>query len=185
VWLILFCNCRSLVLRSGSPQLLTLPAIALESLSWTQHYQDSQIQVHEILKIASLSSLTKLELIKWKSWQDLSALQDMHLVELELIGCEGMERDLFLPGAFQQLQRLHIENSFWRWSYDDKGVEDTNNYVSEMQELGEVILSIPALSELSGDCGLFFLGMVEQLKTWQMQKCEVTVGHWIWTWLKT
>jgi len=171
------------VLRTGSPQLLTLPSNGLESLTWTQHYQDSRIQVDEVLKIASLSALTRLELHKWKKWQDLSALQVLPLVELVLVGCEGMERDLFVPGGLQSLQRLHIEDGFWRWSHADKG-DKVGRHEDEMRRLGKVVLAIPALREVSGDCGLFFLGMAEQLNFWQMQKCEVSVGHWLWTWVK-
>ena len=135
-------------------------------------------------KIASLSALTCLELHKWRSWRSLAALQDLPLVELVLVGCEGMERDLLQPGALQKLQRLHVEDDFWRWSYADRGEQGGDEYRAEMRKLGEVVLAIPTLEEVSGDCGLFFLGMAEGLKSWRMRKAEVSVGHWIWAWTK-
>lgn len=182
-----------LKLRSASPDLVTLPPIGLEYLSWEPYYLHSTVQANEVLKIASLTTLTKLELHRWKAWCDVQPLRCLPLKELVLINCNNLELDLFVPSSLTCLEKLHIEDICWRLKADlersftiDGRQPSVSyrvcNYKLLLRNLGELILSLPNLRELSGRCSLYEWGMADKLQTWKSSKyqwdLELTLNSW-------
>ena len=147
------------------------------------------MQPNEILKIAGLTSLTKLELNKWQDWFDLEPLQVLPLEELVMIDCNNLEIDLFEHGALTALRKLHIEDSCWKFKTDLDGFvvhgQYTEAFTQQLQQVGEIIMALPHLQQVSGACSLYKLGIMEEmLQTWRMSEYEWNVGHMLRLWIK-
>ena len=118
------------------------------------------------LKMAQLTGLTKLEITDY-DYPDIDGpyLLSRGLVELVLVQCPGLDTKLFVPGAFPNLEKLHIE--------DDSSPEELEAVqegilpiVPGEDSMGSVIFSLPKLQQISGDCNLFSDEMKEGLLNW-------------------
>ena len=115
-------------------------------------------------KIGSLTCLTRLELHKFRYYEtDVRPLRGLHLRELALQHCSGLESDLFVPGSLLMLTSLHIRES---WE-QQQAIKDQNGHAQKLTECGRIVLNLPHLVEVSGSSMLFSIGMADGLMSWQ------------------
>ena len=133
--------------------MLELALCGLHSLQW--EFTGSRHSSLELAlsKIGGFTTLTRVELRTfWCRFPDsllplqVRPLQILPLQELALLDCDKLELQLIVPGALTSLRRLHIEVA-------NKGQQDSIEAPSLAKGLtpcGEVLLSLPHLSQLSG-----------------------------------
>ncbi len=83
----------------------------LEAFLWHRSIEDeSQLQLEQLQFVASLTTLTELELYNLPYQRDAKVLWSLsQLRSLSVLDCYYMELDLIAPGAFPALTSLHIE----------------------------------------------------------------------------
>ena len=82
-----------------------------------------------------------------------------------------MADTLFVPGALPDLQRVElVENDEFKTDKDRNFVDNAGVLLQakgvEAQKLQSAIFSLPNLSELSGECRLFLLGIPKKWVRW-------------------
>ena len=105
----------------------------------------------------------------------MTILQRLSVVELRVIKCVSASHRsilevLMAPGALLCLQKLHVEESKDDLHYFADGTEAER---SPTLRIGEVVFSLPNLTEVSGCSRLFLLDMPEKWRFWS--KCS---EHW-------
>ena len=120
--------------------------------------------------IGSLTTLTYLELSDTPQWGNAQPLQNLRqLQKLVISNCCGLEveEELIVPGAFASLVSLHIKgretsarqnrSDLWTREYHPpgSGLEAEYSELSEyeiqhLSKVGDAILALPNLKELSG-----------------------------------
>ncbi len=133
--------------------------------------------------IASFTTLTRLELSEFHCSKNLERLQNLGLRELVLVDCPGAAERLIVPGALTALQKLHISQNE---EFGDNVLEDFSGSVRnstsaghedalELIKLGQAVLGLPRLVQLSGWGPLFLLVLAEELKAWK----EIDSTNWM------
>ena len=89
-----------------------------------------------------------------------------------LICCPHMEENLFVAGAFTRLKRLRVEN-FCSCLHTDRSKPVLKAAASRygsppatLRRIGDSVLSLSKLQQISGGCRLFSIGMEDSLKGW-------------------
>ena len=167
----------------AGPQLWSLNCLAMLSVG-----QGPQC----LPDLGSLTELTRLELTEFHypaNWPPLQNARLLRLIELVLVSCPHVPEALFVPGALSSLQRLHIEDDYNNYDqisdyYDDppdseaddpidSGSEETEPELlmtqrhQKLQRIGETVLSLKSLYQVSGRAYLLLFGMAESLVKWQ------------------
>ena len=135
-------------------------------------------------KMAQLTGLTKLEITDYDYPEtDGPYLLNIGLVELVLVRCRALEAQLFVPGAFPNLERLRIEANCFL-----EELEAVREFTEELLCVGGVILGLPKLQQISGGCELFYGEMKEGLQNWDhaLLRADSSVSSWehhrnLWT----
>ena len=142
--------------------------------------------------IASLTSLTQLTLAEYGYSEGLSALHGLELQELRLKHCSNAAASILSSGAMTSLETLHIsegtepkEGVFSDLTAFNEALEDTritdHEKAQELHQLGQVVLSLPRLVQLSGDCSLFSYALTKDQTRWSVWKEGKTIPPcWVW-----
>ena len=192
-WLI----CRTLQLMTSDKHCISFGPATLKSLTadWDITEPLDELRPPPITR---LTGLTRLELVLCNQMTNAELLRGLPLRELLLLYCpfELYEQlpSLFVPGALPLLQKLHIEdelgaencfteyvlfscsNSVLTEILEEMGEEDeipagrmkTLPFCQSLLRLGEGILSLPSLQQVSGRSAVFDHGMEDGLKDWHM-----------------
>ena len=103
-------SCRHLDLLSWNP--LELPLLPLQSFAWTSIEGEAILQA-DLRCIASMTTLTTLELCFLQRFRDAKPLQSFPLLQrLSLSECAKLAQQLLQPGAFPSLTELHIDDDY-------------------------------------------------------------------------
>ena len=143
------------------------------SLSCQPPIDASDVNLLHASTIAKLTALTRLELPNYARCRgNVAPLMQLRLIELLLIDSQPICEAFLVSGAFPALRRLHIletDNPDLNYS----GAHGThladgeeNDELEYLCKLGGAVLSLPCLTEVSGHCPLFTLGMAEDLAGW-------------------
>lgn len=131
--------------------------------------------------LASMTSLTRLELVRFKGHADVKPLHHLLLIELVLIDCPAMAPVFLAPGALTALQKLHIEETRRAHMYNNSeemlDLEPQPTSKEELRKLGEAILSLPCLHQLSGHSRIIDEGMEGKLDSWHMPEYSDKSKH--------
>ena len=155
---------RKLSHRNFSVTFLGLVDKGLKSLEL--HLEASLIcpQIKSALwKVGGLTALTHLELASISGLY-ASQLQKVgtlpQLRSLALLHCQQTPYHLLKTGKFSSLQALHIEDDF-PTSNEAAKIEGINGERNEKKliELGNIVLDLPSLQQVSGSSAFFKLGM--------------------------
>ena len=147
---------------------------ALQQLRWdtfSEWEHPDDVVLLDWHKVSLLKGLTKLDISDQTHADcDIECLQQSGLVELALIRCFEVEHLIFVPGALRRLESLHIRNDCSEL-HEPPHLRGACNAESlrpdaELRSLGDVILNLPKLGQLSGGGTLFSEGMKEGLKEW-------------------
>lgn len=193
--------CRKLTLETEVP--LRLPHLELDSFSWTIVSKAHELVSEDVAFLASLTTLTSLELCNVQTADDVMPLQQLTgLRELSLKYCNCR-----LPGAvlgdetFQALEKLHIEENYCNGLEDPSSSDDEDDREGQsrkdeediFERLGrshlkmtmaftaDAVLSLPKLRQLSGESTLYNLGMLKRLKDWHVAKDQYNEFAKVWT----
>ena len=162
-------------MRQSDIVILDFVGVGLQSLEIEPRYTSSRSYTNlmdpwkadfgkAFRKIGGLTNLTRLELDKFKPHpHHMRHLQGLHLRELALHRCSGVELDLFVPGALLMLTSLHIRESQGK-QLAAQGQDETRQ---KLVECGKIVLDLPHLVEVSGSSALFSIGMADGLSSWQ------------------
>ena len=112
--------------------------------------------------LASFRALTKLELNSISRMVSPRPLRGLPLQVLILIDCQPVISQFIGHSLFPGLTKLHIEEAVPRRHI-------TLKYRVQMQKLGDILLSMPSLYQISGNSRVFTIGMSKSLKAWH---CE-------------
>lgn len=118
-----------------------------------------------------LTGLTRLELTGQNFADNMAPivtnLRKLRLRELVLLNCTQIEqKQLFVPGALTTLTALHIEDSSCS-SYTAESLQPVPAGEQKMlREVGAAVFKLPQLSQISGWCDLFAIGMQQGLRAW-------------------
>ena len=162
--------CRSLKLEALSiDSLLRLAYEDLQSLSLQKNHS-FRPDPPCLQKVASLTKLTRLELkgLSKSSDEEIAALRNLQLQELVLLNCADLDLKLFVPGALTTLRKLHIENV----NIVPIGSHHMMNEIlldeerDKLKAVGEIVFQLGELSQISGWCNLFKVGMRQGLREW-------------------
>lgn len=115
-------------------------------------------------RIGRLTALTRLELRNFRPNRHTSfpLMRNLHLQELVLVECQRLELQLIVPGSFTSLRKLHIEEA----------IEGPHHTDGQLLSCGRKLISLPQLSQLSGSCALFDIGLRHELRGWQVNAYE-------------
>ena len=151
----------------------------LETFVWRHEVPEGDvISAHKTAYLASLTTLTYLELYQTPPWEGAEALRELsELQKLALVDCCGLELELFIPGALTSLTSLHVEAgkcSAWHfapqqwfearpWASeyvlpDEDGWGDsslTGSALQRVRKVRETIKALPHLKEVTGSGHLF------------------------------
>ena len=122
-------------------------------------------------KLASLTGLTRLELKAElaDNEEEIAALRNLRLQELALIESAGLEMKLFVPGALTRLRKLHIEDRnsllFDMYPYMRHKLGDREQ--EQLKRTGDIVLELDGLTQISGRCNVFVVGMRQGLEEWE------------------
>lgn len=165
---IMHMSCRSLVLTAADPEFLELADDSLPSLSLQEPHPD--LLSPSLAKLARLSCLTRLELRDVYARDSMTRLRGLPLQELVLIDCPGAEEKLFVPAALTTLRRLHIEERHCDGTLyeDEKGSSLAEE--RQLQNLGDIVLQLPELMQVSGFSNLLAIGLRAGLRSWEEGK---------------
>ena len=167
-------SCRQLDVRKLTK--LQSQQVALESFTWypgRQQWRGSVATADEQF-IASLTTLTYLELTETPTWSNFEALHNLQqLRTLVLVHCYGLRTKLFVPGAFTSLISLHIKGTCV-WGIPAQAARglhlhnsETEDKGQDLSKIGADILALPSLKELSGCCDIFDVLMLNgMLEGW-------------------
>ena len=189
-----------------------LPDLDLEKLSWTNTDPRGELLLDDVDYIGTLTSLTSLEFINIHDFEhiDLEPLEQLTgLRELRFNNCDAHFPGRLLRNAsFQALEKLHVEDGYNNGledpsSSDDEGDrektlqddEDDSSNVYDfferirtvwMEESGKAVLSLPKLTQISGESSLVNLGMLKELKNWHVHDVKDGInmfgrGLKVWT----
>ena len=105
-------------------------------------------------------ALSCIELLSYRGNDDMQPFRSLGVQHLVLADCKGLERKLLVPGAFEALQSLHIEEPVFtshceNWEDSDAA----HRSFDEILSTWDGMLSLPQLGQLSGSCKLFEIGM--------------------------
>ena len=89
-------------------------------------------------------------------------LKDLPLKVLILIDCQPVVSHFIVPELFPKLMKLHIEEAIPHRHISLK-------FRLQMQSLGNILLDMPSLSQISGNSRIFTIGMKYSLSAWH---CE-------------
>ena len=153
---------------------LQLAEASLEDLEYSRPPNEKTFRMPNAGKLATLTALTRLVLFATHGPLQPFPLSCLaKLKELVLIDCRRLHTALFVPGALQSLQRLHIEGS--EGCYYCQYVEYISEYVASAEEYadlrkaGELIVSLPQLRQVSGGpCPLLSVGLESHLSAWHV-----------------
>ena len=124
--------------------------------------------------ICNLTALTQLTLHGYKRTTQISALQNLKLEELQLEECPGAAQHILSTAAMTTLERLSIWVAREGRPHDveafNAALRDTSSpdhtWAEGLHQLGQAVLSLPRLVEVSGYCLLFSCAMAEDLRAW-------------------
>ena len=115
----------------------------------------------------------------------LQSLRQLQLRELTLLDCGGLELELFTPGALTSLRNLHVEDSACRLNRSGRVKElldqaqvspSVQARVQRARGVGEIVLQLPELHQVSGLCDLFMLGMRSGLRLGGWYEADLPAG---------
>lgn len=145
---------------------LHLGDTGLQSLSSEQPENEFRYIKPTLPQLANTSGLTRLELIRLDVCNFVTRVRGLPLRELILISCHATELQLFVPGAFTSLQKLHIEEGACEDVMQEDEDSATGNEELQLKDVGAMILDLPELRQVSGWCELYERGMREGLRSW-------------------
>lgn len=133
-----------------------------------------------VAAISRLTGLTQLTLWGIVCSSGFRALCSLPLQDLRVHDCPGAEFLLFVPGAFSALRELRyteaagliVEFAKKLCSIEDSSPEEgqlLQNTVRRLQEVGDTLLSLPSLVEVSGSCRLLMFGIKDGQNGWRRQ----------------
>ena len=167
--------CRSLDIIDTPPIFMQLASSNLLSLNCSPEDEEHlEMPQETVSAICNLTALTRLALYDWACISGFSALQGLNLRELRLGNCSEAAQQILATGQMTSLERLHIAD-WTKGSTDDveafnSALTDTSSpdhtEAVELHQLGQAILSLPRLAEVSGPCRLFSCAMAEELRAW-------------------
>ena len=161
--------CSFLLLEDASlDSPLNLADKSLQSLSLKEN-QDSVNRARSLQKLASLTALTRMELEAQlvDQEEEIAALRNLQLQELALLNCAGLELRLLVPGALTRLRKLHIEEKKLLLGNYTRNPLLCDEEREQLKATGEVVFQLKGLSQISGLCNLFAIGMRQGLKEWE------------------
>ena len=165
--------CRALVVHDLPASIMQLAGPELLSLSCRQSTDlEEDEQVLDIPAIASLSALTQLELILYKSCLDCAPLRQLKLKELVLLGCPHIPEILIVPEALIALLKLLIvddsDGPTLNAYQNDLHTPMSDGYLQAHQlfRMSAISFNLPSLVKLSGKCNLFTTSMAQELNSW-------------------
>lgn len=142
-----------------------------------------------VTAISNLTALTQLTLYSYRGATRLSALQGLQLKKLRLEGCPGAAQQILGNGGMTSLQKLHIWESKHDPTHDvtafNTALGDTasadHQWAQELYQLGQVVLSLPNLVQVSGSSLLFTGAMAEGLRAWREWRSDPMFSDcWYW-----
>ena len=173
---------RALMLHDMQSSFMPLAGAELLCLSCRCSEDFNGLLDPDIPAIANLRGLTRLELIGYKSRLNFGALRQLGLKELVLVDCPHILEALFVPGALTALQKLQIVERYGVQipSREDLYQSNLRDPLSEgylrahqLHRLGAIILSLPSLVQVSGECRVFLWAIAEELEGWHKSKPSV------------
>ena len=152
--------------------------------------RDQKVPKKTVSAICSSTSLTKLTLCGYHRTTRFSALQGLKLQELVLHGCPKAAHNILSNGAMSTLEKLQIRDRPKDMTHDvtafNASLRNTaspdHKKAQKLHKLGQILLSLPRLVEVSGACQLFSVAMAEDLRAWSEWKTKDARGddHWVW-----
>lgn len=141
--------------------------------------------------IARFTGLTELHLANVYFTPGFTALRSLPLQSLSLLYCRGVDEELshlFVPGALTALRKLqYFEDPIDFMVYDDRlrSMEHASpeaqqwrqNILQQLREVGDIVLNLPNLVELSGQSRLLRYGIKDGQNGWKCNKyCSYSRG---------
>ena len=138
----------------------------LQCLEYQWEHSDLESVSIAFQKMSTFQGLTKLDLRNFNFSRQSSTLQKLPLQELVIVDCKmQLEMHLLGLGKIRTLRRLHVEepNDIWlpccypTWM---------------LSGIGEALLKLPDLTQLSGTCLLFDSSLIKELSGWQVSASQ-------------
>ena len=160
--------CRKFKVISSDTPLLGLAGPKLMELMFDpKNSPRLDIKKESAEHIGQLTTVTRLELLNFTPFGRhpayFESVRALQLQELVLLYCQGLEINIFTPGALTSLRRLHIRES--KRSHNDAAQRP--ELIPCLDECATVLLALPHLEQVSGSCPLFSSSMRDVLATWE------------------
>ena len=155
---------RSLILTASDPEFVDLADDSLPSISLKEQEPDT---FESVAKLTRLTSLTRIEMRDMWAGDSLTSLRGLPLQELVLLDCPGVTYKLFAPAALTTLRRLHVEDVYCDEVMFEEKPGCSRAFRQQLQKLGDTVLQLPALMQVSGRSNLLARGMKQGLEMWE------------------
>ena len=170
-------RCRSMDMEASAAELLCLAGPDLQRLRYGDNALDAQ-------HFATLRALTYLGLDNVHTCIPAGArpTPSSQLLEVSLKQSDCMTEALLLPGTLSVLRKVDLDERV-PYRLDSYGyIVDEEEVISEARgskthELHSAVFSHPSLTEVSGKCRLFLLGIPDKWVRWDGSERDKLIGY--------